>query len=119
GGHVAVRVVGGYGGPGIYISPLAGYLIEHHGLTGSFVALGCLFAAVVVVAGLLLAWPPPGYTPPGPARNSGGRTPPASPVVDWPASRGRGTWQCYALVGLLLCSAPSGLLVIANADPLL
>ena len=33
--------------------PLADYLIRQHGLTGSFVGLGVLFAVVVVVAGRL------------------------------------------------------------------
>jgi OFA family oxalate/formate antiporter-like MFS transporter len=115
-GLVAGLVVAGYGGAAIYISPLAGYLIAEHGLTGSFVALGCLFAAVVVVAGLLLAWPPSGYVPPIPARIADG---PKAPAVDWPASRMLGTWQFYALVVLFFGSAQSGLLVIANADPLL
>src|SRR5262245_4985503 len=49
-GLVAGLVVAGYGGAAIYIAPLAGYLIAQHGLSGGFVVLGCLFAAVVVVA---------------------------------------------------------------------
>src|SRR5262249_39460685 len=60
-------VVGGYGGAAIYISPLAKWLIAHYGLSGSFIGLGILFAVVVIVAGQLLAWPPPGYVPPAPA----------------------------------------------------
>src|SRR5262249_2488838 len=65
-GLVVGLVVGGYGGAAIYISPLGGWLIASYGLSGSFIGLGLLFALVVVVAGLLLAWPPVGYVPPAP-----------------------------------------------------
>src|SRR5947209_10191223 len=44
-GLIAGLVVGGYGGAAIYISPLAKTLIADHGLTGSFVTPGLLFAA--------------------------------------------------------------------------
>jgi OFA family oxalate/formate antiporter-like MFS transporter len=115
-GLVAGLVVGGYGAAAIYIAPLADYLIKQEGLTHSFVALGCLFAAVVVVAGLLLRWPPAGYVPPIPPRIADG---PKAVTTDWPASRMLGTWQFYALVALFFGSAQSGLLVIANAEPLL
>ena len=40
-------MVAGYGGAAIYISPLGGWLIAHHGLSGSFIGLGILFALVV------------------------------------------------------------------------
>ena len=65
-GLVVGLVVAGYGAAAIYISPLADFLIREHGLTGSFVALGGLFAVVVVVAGRLLTTPPPGYVVPIP-----------------------------------------------------
>src|SRR5262245_28598951 len=65
-GLIVGLVVGGYGGAAIYIAPLAEYLIAHFGLSGSFIGLGLLFAVVVIVAGSLLAWPPPGYVPPAP-----------------------------------------------------
>src|SRR4029077_2573871 len=116
-GLIVGLVVGGYGGAAIYISPLAEWLIAHYGLSGSFIGLGLLFALVVVVAGLLLAWPPPVFMPPAPpiaAANS-----PAVTGADWPASRMVRTWQFYALLFLFFGSAQSGLLVIANATPML
>src|SRR5438445_6297739 len=63
-GLIVGLVVGGYGGAAIYISPLAQWLIADYGLSGSFIALGCLFAVVVIIAGQLLAWPPKDYVPP-------------------------------------------------------
>lgn len=116
-GLIVGLVVGGYGGAAIYISPLAEFLIANYGLSGSFIGLGLLFAVVVIVAGQLLAWPPPGYVPP---------TPPASAAmkkgitsVDWSAPEMLKTWQFYALVFLFIGSAQSGLLVIANATKIL
>ncbi|HEV3144374.1 MAG TPA: MFS transporter [Gemmataceae bacterium] len=109
-------VVGGYGGAAIYISPLAKWLIAHYALSGSFIGLGILFAVVVIVAGQLLSWPPPGYVPPSPATVS-----PKTVVAgrDWTATQMLKTWQFYALVFLFMGSAQSGLLVIANAAPML
>jgi OFA family oxalate/formate antiporter-like MFS transporter len=117
-GLVVGLVVGGYGGAAIYIAPLARYLIAQYGLSASFIGLGILFAAVVLVAGQVLAWPPAGYVPPEPPRPAAtGRA--AMTRVDWPASAMLRTWQFYALVFLFIGSAQSGLLVIANAAPIL
>ncbi len=117
-GLVVGLVVAGYGAAAIYIAPLAEYLIAEHGLTGSFVWLGLLFAVVVVIAGSLLKPPPAGYIPPTSAAAATSLTPVAT-QTDWPASRMLGTWQFYALVFLFIGSAQSGLLVIANAKSLL
>ncbi len=115
-GLIVGLVVGGYGGAAIYISPLATWLIETYGLSGSFIGLGCLFAVVVIVAGQLLSWPPPGYMPPVPDASSRK----ANVVgMDRTAKEMLKTWQFYALVFLFIGSAQSGLLVIANATPML
>lgn len=109
-------VVGGYGGAAIYISPLAKWLIGAYGLSGSFIGLGIMFAVVVIVAGQLLSWPPPGYQPPGPAVPAVKKT---TTSVDWPAPAMLRTWQFYALVFMFIGSAQAGLLVIVNAAPML
>jgi OFA family oxalate/formate antiporter-like MFS transporter len=105
------------GGAAIYISPLAKWLIAEFGLSGSFIGLGILFAVVVIVAGLLLAWPPAGYVPPAPAATVAKQA--TMTRDDWPALRMVKTWQFYALVFMFIGSAQSGLLVIANATPML
>src|SRR5262249_40824295 len=116
-GLVVGLVVGGYGGAAIYIAPLAEWLIANYGLSGSFIGLGLLFAVVVIVAGQMLAWPPADYVPPAPPAGSGKQ--PAMTVSNWPAPAMVRTWQFYALVFLFIGSAQSGLLVIANAAPML
>src|SRR5262249_28667327 len=94
-------------------------LVAHHGLSGSFIGLGILFAVVVIVAGQLLTWPPAGYVPPGPPAVVGTGPRPAVSGGDWTAAEVVRTWQFYALVFLFIGSAQSGLLVIANAAPML
>lgn len=115
-GLVVGLVVAGYGAAAIYISPLARFLIDNYGLTGSFVGLGVLFAVVVVVAGQMLTPPPAGYVAAIPQHIADG---PKVTVTDWAARDMLKTWQFYALVFLFVGSAQSGLLVIANASPLM
>ena len=121
-GLVVGLVVGGYGGAAIYISPLAKFLIAEHGLSGSFIGLGMLFAVVILLAAQFLSWPVKDYVPPRPPSPSpaaGAANQPALAGIDWPASAMVKTWQFYALVFMFIASAQSGLLVIANAAPML
>ncbi len=116
-GLVAGLVVSGYGGAALYISPLAEFLIRSTGLTGSFVILGIFFATVTIIAGSLLKWPEPGYVPPAPPPTSMAAK--AVTAVDWVPSEMVKTWQFYALVWMFIATTQSGLLVIANAAPIL
>ncbi|WP_165232685.1 L-lactate MFS transporter [Aquisphaera insulae] len=114
-GVVVGLVVAGYGAAAIYIAPLAKSLIASYGLSGSFLALGGLFALVIVVSAQFLVLPPAGYVPPAPAA----ATTTSMATTDWTASEMLKTRQFYGLVFLFIGSAQSGLLVIANATPLL
>jgi MFS transporter, OFA family, oxalate/formate antiporter len=138
-GLIAGIVVGGFGGAALYIAPLGQYLIDNYGISGSFIGLGILFAVVVVVCGQLLSNPPTGYVPaPPPVKAdpaSGGAVPANNGVLanalrrwvpkkaqeaeDWSPSEMLSTWQYYALLFMFIGSAQSGLLIIANAAPLL
>lgn len=118
-GLIAGLVVGGYGGAALYISPLAQYLIDQYGISGSFISLGIFFAIVVIIAGQLLSWPPAGYVPPGASVNAASSKKPAMTSHDWTASEMLKTWQYYALVVLFIGSTQSGLMIIANAAKIL
>ena len=113
-GLIVGLVVAGYGAAAVYIAPLASTLIASYGLTVSFVALGVAFGVVILTASLFLKTPPPGYAAPS-----------VTPLTPTPAGRDfttremLGTWQYYALVLLFIGSAQSGLLVIADATPIL
>lgn len=116
-GLVVGLVVGGFGAAAVYVSPLAEYLIEGHGISGSFYGLGVLFAVTILAAAQVLACPPAGYTPPLPA--SPAKKAPRSAAADWRAGQTIRTWQFAVLVLLFFGQAQSGLLVIANAKSML
>jgi OFA family oxalate/formate antiporter-like MFS transporter len=119
-GLVAGLVVGGYGGAALYIAPLAAYLLATGGITYSFVTLGILFGVVTIIAGSLLAWPEPGYVPPGAVVKAGAAPAKAAgTLVDWAPSEIVKTGQFYALVLMFIGSTQSGLLIIANAAGML
>jgi OFA family oxalate/formate antiporter-like MFS transporter len=119
-GLVAGLVVGGYGGAALYIAPLAKYLIDHYGISGSFIGLGIFFAIIVIIAGQLLSWPPAGYVPPGAAEGTAAATAAKKHTShNWTAGEMTKTWQFYALVVLFIGSTQSGLLIIANAAGIL
>jgi OFA family oxalate/formate antiporter-like MFS transporter len=119
-GLIAGIVVGGYGGAAIYIAPLAQFLIEKYGISGSFIGLGIIFAIVVIIAGQLLSNPPAGYVPVGPPPGKSGTKPvTTTAAADYSPTEMLSNWQYYALLLMFIGSAQSGLLVIANAAPLL
>ncbi|MEO7404855.1 MAG: MFS transporter, partial [Burkholderiales bacterium] len=116
-GLVSGLVVGGYGAAAIYIAPLAKTLIAQYGISQSFIVLGIMFAIVIVGAAQLLAMPGKDYQP-----VTTGKANPAAPSIgqtQWSASSMLGTWQYYAMVLMFIASAQAGLLVIANAAPIL
>lgn len=117
-GLVAGLVVSGYGGAALYISPLARFLIDGTGLTGSFIWLGVWFGAVTIIAGSMLAWPEPGYVPPAAPVTATSKAP-AGTIIDWTPSEAAKTWQLYALIFLFIGTTQSGLLIIANAATIL
>jgi MFS transporter, OFA family, oxalate/formate antiporter len=117
-GLVAGLVVGGYGAAAFYISPTAKYLIGEYGISGSFIGLGIFFAIVIVAAAQLLAIPTKDFRPISahPAAASGSTM---AMQKQWSAHGMLRTWQFYAMMLLFVASAQSGLLVIANATPIL
>jgi len=118
-GLIAGLVVGGYGGAALYIGALGQYLINHYGITGSFVGLGVFFCIVVVIAGQLLKTPPEGYVPPAPRVAQSAAQAAASTKYNWEAGEMIKTWQFYALVVMFILTTQSGLLIIANAKGLM
>ena len=115
-GLIVGLVVGGFGGAAIYISPLAQFLLDAHGLTGSFVGLGLFFGVVILTAAQFLKVPPAGYVPPAPPPTF---QPKAMTATSWTAPQMLKTVQFYGLVFLFFGAAQSGLVVIANAKDVL
>jgi len=120
-GLVAGLVVGGYGAAAIYISPAARFLIASYGISGSFIGLGIFFAIAIVAAAQLLATPASDYRP-STYGASRAKAPAAGISISQEQMSAKsilGTWQFYAMLFLFIASAQSGLLVIANAAPIL
>jgi OFA family oxalate/formate antiporter-like MFS transporter len=65
----------------------------------------------------MLAWPKPGYAPPGPPDTKGATK--SVEADDWSPGEMMKTWQFYVLLILFIGSTQSGLMVIANATPIL
>lgn len=120
-GLVAGLVVGGYGAAAIYIAPTAKYLIAGYGISGSFIGLGIFFGLVIVSAAQLLAAPGSEYRPQASGASAAQATSAGRSMTQeqWSARSMLGTWQFYAMLLLFIASAQSGLLVIANAAPIL
>jgi OFA family oxalate/formate antiporter-like MFS transporter len=118
-GLIAGTVVAGYGGAAIYIGGLGQYFIDKFGISGSFIALGMIFAVVCILCGQLLFSPPKGYVAPMPANAKVSTATQHSTKHDWTPKEIFKSWQFYALVVMFTISTQSGLLIIANAAGLL
>jgi OFA family oxalate/formate antiporter-like MFS transporter len=116
-GLVSGLVVGGYGAAAIYIAPLAKTLIANYGVSRSFIVLGIMFAIVIVAAAQLLSMPGNEYRPALSAKADTARR--SMPQSQRSARSMLGTWQYYAMLLMFIASAQAGLLVIANAAPIL
>ncbi len=120
-GLVAGLVVMGYGGAAIYIAPLARFLIDKFGITGSFITLGIFFAVVVIVAGQLLLTPPAGYTPPAAVVKEGAVAPKHAVAThkNWTWQQMIKTPQYWMLLVMFILATQSGLLIIGKAAGML
>jgi len=118
-GLIAGTVVAGYGGAAIYIGGLGQYFIDSFGISGSFMALGAIFAVVTILCGQLLFTPPKDYVPPMPAAAKAAMAKQDTTKHDWTPKEIFKSWQFYALVLMFTISTQSGLLIIANAAGLL
>lgn len=110
-------VVGGYGFAALYISPLAAHLVSVGGITYSCVWLGILFGLGIIIGGCLLSWPEPGYSAPLARVNK--KFDITNPTVEYGAAAMLQTWQYYVMIFMFIGTTQSGLIVIANAAPIL
>ncbi|MBW1981697.1 MAG: OFA family MFS transporter [Deltaproteobacteria bacterium] len=109
--------VSGYGGAAFYVAPLIKWIIVSYSLSASFVALGIAYLIIIFLAGLVLAWPEPGYEPPKPPESwvAAQAKKSTATVQDWTAGEMAKTWQFYALIALFCLNTQAGLLIIGHA----
>ena len=115
-GIVTGVVVSGFGLAGIYVAPLARYLLTRYGLSQTFIILGIVYGIVIVVLAQFISNPPASFRPEGPpakiahrfaAKGKGG-------LVDWDWRQMVKTSQFYGLWGMFCIGTLSGLLIIGQ-----
>ncbi|WP_182111403.1 MULTISPECIES: OFA family MFS transporter [unclassified Actinotalea] len=110
-GLAAGLITGGMGAASVIAAPAAQAIIKGSGVTTAFVAMGAVYAVVVVVAALFLRAAPVGYTPAGwtPPAGAGGQVNlPWTGMVRTPA---------FVLIFLMMgVGAFSGLMIASQAS---
>lgn len=110
-GQAAGLITGGMGMAAVVAAPVASWLIRGHGIGTAFVAMGAVYAVVVVIGAWFIRVAPVGYAP-------AGWTPPtgAGPAVATPFSGMLRTSTFYFIFVMLGLGAFSGLMIAANAS---
>jgi OFA family oxalate/formate antiporter-like MFS transporter len=117
-GFITGIVVSGVGLAAAYIAPLTQSLLKQTSIPGTFLALGLGTIVLVSLLSLLLANPPPGYTPlaSAGAAPSGAASPKAGatarPDIDWRDMLR--TPQFYQLWLTFILAASAGLMIISQ-----
>jgi OFA family oxalate/formate antiporter-like MFS transporter len=109
-GQAAGIITGGMGAATVIAAPVANALISSYSVTTAFVAMGSVYAVVVVIASFFIRQAPVGYTPDGWVRPVSD----GSPVnLGWTAMlRTPVFYLIFLMMGL---GAFSGLMITANA----
>jgi MFS transporter, OFA family, oxalate/formate antiporter len=98
-GMAAGLVVGGSGAAALYLPPLAGYLIQTHGLSYSFIWPGVFMGLVIILGGSQLSWPPANYpSPVSPVAVDGTALQSQSQQVEYTSREMLRTRQYYLIV---------------------
>lgn len=117
-GMITGIAVAGFGAGALITAPIAARLIVTVGLSKTFLILGLAYLIAVTAAALFMKNPPEGYKPPGwepaPVENAtnqrSGR--------DYTLGEALGTWQWYALWGILFLNVIAGISIISQASPM-
>ncbi len=115
-GIVSGIVVSGFGLAGLYIAPLARYLLDAFGLPQTFVILGIAYGIVILVLAQLISNPPPDYKPepPPPHLASKFAAKAKGVIVDYEYSQILKTPQFYGLWSMFCIGTLAGLLIIGQ-----
>lgn len=111
-GLIAGLVVSGFGLASVYIAPLATWLLKVYGLQKAMLFFGIGFLLVVSGLSLLLANPPRGYAPTGPAASAAAAA--VRAPRDYTPSEILRTPTFYLLWLLFFIGSGAGLMVIGS-----
>jgi OFA family oxalate/formate antiporter-like MFS transporter len=115
-GMITGIAVAGFGAGALITAPIASRLVVSVGVLKTFSILGIAYLIAVTVPALFMKDPPPGYVPPGWTPSAAEKKQRSS--KDYTLKEALGTWQWYALWGLLFLNTSAGISMILQAAPM-
>ncbi len=114
-GFITGVAVAGFGAGALVTAPIATRLIASIGVLSTFAVLGVASFLMVAGSALLMRDPPAGYKPEGwePSRPGAARG-----ASDFTLRQAQGSWQWYALWGMLFLNVSAGIAIISQASPM-
>lgn len=112
-GFITGIAVAGFGVGALITAPIATRLIQGVGVFQTFAYLGCASLILVTGSALLMREPPAGWAPEGwqPAQSK-------TLVDGYTLREALGSWQWYALWGILFLNVTAGISIISQASPM-
>jgi OFA family oxalate/formate antiporter-like MFS transporter len=106
----------GYGAGAVVMSPIAARLILSHGVPYTFVALGIVYLALVVLTAQWYVNPPQGWRPAG--WQPTGAVAKAATTSEFTVGEAMRTWQFWLLWFMLFLNVSAGIMIISQASPM-
>jgi OFA family oxalate/formate antiporter-like MFS transporter len=115
-GLITGIAVAGFGAGSLFSAPAAGWLMLRVGLMPTFMYLGIAYGIIAIAAGSFMNNPPVGWKPEG-------WTPSATQLSqrsarDYSLREALGTWQWWAISGLMCINTMAGLSIVSQASPI-
>ncbi|HEX3371819.1 MAG TPA: OFA family MFS transporter, partial [Candidatus Acidoferrales bacterium] len=115
-GLITGIAVAGFGAGSLFSAPAAGWLMLRVGLMPTFMYLGIAYGIIAITAGSFMKNPPVGWKPEG-------WTPSATQLSqrstrDFSLGEALGTWQWWAISGLMSINTMAGLSIVSQASPI-
>ncbi|MHB8404454.1 MAG: L-lactate MFS transporter [Gammaproteobacteria bacterium] len=115
-GMITGIAVAGFGAGALITAPVAAWLIKQVGVTHTFAILGVVYFFMVTIGALTMRNPPAGWVPEGWKPSE--RMQSQRSVRDYTFKEALGTWQWYALWGILFLNVVAGISIISQAAPM-
>ncbi len=115
-GMITGIAVAGFGAGALITAPVAAWLIKQVGVTHTFAILGVVYFFMVTIGALIMRNPPAGWMPEGWKPSE--RMQSQRSVRDYTFKEALGTWQWYALWGILFLNVVAGISIISQAAPM-
>ncbi|MBV9267103.1 MAG: OFA family MFS transporter [Acidobacteriaceae bacterium] len=114
-GMITGIAVAGFGAGALITAPVAQALIRSRGVSTTFEVLGIAYLIIVLLAGLAMRNPAPGYRPAGYTPTASAK---ARSAEDFTLLQALSRWQWYALWLILFLNVTAGISIISQAAPM-